>query len=86
MTEAFANNQELPKEYSEFGFLSYDCFPLSNGIMTRKETLEIRDYNWIKYHTNQAFLDLTLKRFGNEAVNNIRAMSSIPLSRRELLS
>lgn len=85
-TEAFANNQELPKEYSEFGFLSYDCFPLSNGIMTRKETLEIRDYNWIKYHTNQAFLDLTLKRFGNEAVNNIRAMSSIPLSRRELLS
>ena len=44
-TEAFANNQELPKEYSEFGFLSYDCFPLSNGIMTRKETLEIRDYS-----------------------------------------
>ena len=83
-TDAFANNQELPKEYSEFGFLSYDCFPLNNGIMTREEMLKIRDENWILYHRDERFLLETLKRFGKTAVDNIRNMTSVNIKRKLL--
>lgn len=79
--EAQLQGQELPSEYSQFGFLSYDCFPLSNGIMSREEMLQVRDENWLKYHTNDEFLSLTRKRFGQEAVDNISRMTGIPLKR-----
>jgi radical SAM superfamily enzyme YgiQ (UPF0313 family) len=80
--EAQLQGQELPREYSEFGFLSYDCFPLSNGIMSREEMLQVRDENWLKYHTNDEFLSLTRKRFGQTAVDNLNKMTSIPLKRK----
>jgi len=85
-TEAFANNQELPQKYSEFGFLSYDCFPLSNGIMTREEILKIRDENWVKYHTHDSFISLTLDRFGSVAVKNLKNMTSLSLDRKLIRS
>ena len=81
-TEAFTNNQELPKKYSEFGFLSYDCFPLTNGIMTREEILKIRDESWLKYHTDDSFISLTLDRFGSEAVKNLKNMASLNFDRK----
>tara|TARA_A100001201_G_C4081967_1_gene199256 strand:- start:124 stop:1620 length:1497 start_codon:yes stop_codon:yes gene_type:complete len=83
-TDALANNRVLPKQYSEFGFLSYDCLPLDNGIMSHEEILKIRDENWMLYHRDEQFLLETLKRFGKTAVDNIRDMTSVNIKRKLL--
>ena len=83
-TEAFANNAKLPRSYSEFGFLSYDCVPLSNGMLSESDMLRIRDQAWAKYHTNPRFLDMINRKFGEEAVANIKQMTTIPLKRKLL--
>ena len=83
-TEAFANNAKLPQSYSEFGFLSYDCVPLSNGMLSESDMLRIRDQAWAKYHTNPRFLDMIKNKFGEEAVTNIKHMTTIPLKRKLL--
>jgi radical SAM superfamily enzyme YgiQ (UPF0313 family) len=83
-TDAVINKKRLPENYSEFGFSSYDCIPLSNGIMTEEEILEIRDENWNKYYTNNSVLDMVKTRFGKNAKDNIIQMSQIKV-RRKLL-
>jgi radical SAM superfamily enzyme YgiQ (UPF0313 family) len=82
--DACESGKQIPTEYSQFGFLSYDCIPLSNNIMSASEILSVRDENWKKYHTNKKFLSETKKRFGKQAVNNINNMSKIELTRKIL--
>ena len=82
--EAKQRGEVLPTEYSQFGFLSRDCVPLSNGIMSGADILRIRDESWLKYHTDQRFLDSIRMKFGDTAVDNIKRMTAIPLKRRIL--
>ena len=83
-TEAVLNNQRIPENYSEFGFSSYDCVPLSNGIMSEEEMLNIRDKNWNMYYTNEKVLNMINNKFGSAAVDNIKRMTSIKLQRKLL--
>ena len=40
---------DIPKEYEEFAFLSYECKPLPTKTLTSAEVLRFRDYFWETY-------------------------------------
>jgi hypothetical protein len=82
--QAQKEGRELPQQYSEFGFLSYDHVPDSTEFLTSRQVLEFRDYFFNSYFTNPGVLDMMNKRFGGDAVQNIQKMTSIKL-RRKLL-
>jgi len=78
------NNWDLPKEYDEFAFLSYECKPLKTNHISAKEVLKFRDSAWHKYFQNERYLNLVEGKFGLEAKNNINEMSKIKLKRKLL--
>lgn len=82
--EARNRGEVLPEQYTQFGFLSYDCLPLSNGLLSSEEILRIRDDNWTSYHTSDRFLSSIEHKFGKSAIDNIKKMTAVPLKRKLL--
>lgn len=83
-TKAKIEGIELPKSYSEFGFLTYDSKPMSTKYVSSSEVLEFRDNAWQTYFTNPAYLNLVEKKFGSEEKDNVVKMSKIKLKRKLL--
>jgi radical SAM superfamily enzyme YgiQ (UPF0313 family) len=79
-----AAGKQLPEAYSEFGFLSYDHIPSSTNELSSREILSFRDYFFDAYFTNPRFLDMIKKKYGQVAVDNIKKMTSIKISRKLL--
>jgi len=75
---------DLPKEYSEFGFLSYDHIPSRTYNLESKEVVAFRDYAFHVLFENPRFLNMINNKFGPKAVDNIKKMTSIKLKRRIL--
>ena len=75
---------KLPETYSGYAQHSYDFWPLPTKYVTAEEVLAFRDFAWNKYHTNDKYLDLVKKKFGEQAYNNVVEMSQIKLKRRLL--
>lgn len=82
--QAKQNNWELPDKYEEFAFLSYESKPLNTNYISSKEVLKFRDEAWHKYFENKNYLELISKKFGHEAMKNIKEMSKIKLKRKLL--
>ena len=82
--KALKNGWDLPQEYSEYGFLSYECKPLPSKYITNKEILKFRDNAWHEINTDKRFLDMIEYKFGSEAKNNIIKLTKIKLNRRLL--
>jgi anaerobic magnesium-protoporphyrin IX monomethyl ester cyclase len=49
------NNWDIPKQFEEFAFLSYDCKPLRTKYLSGEEVLRFRDEAWHKYFTHKHF-------------------------------
>lgn len=77
-------NWDIPKKYSEFGFLSYDHKPSRTYTLESKEVLAFRDYAFRVLFENPRFISKISKKFGPKAVDNISRMNNIKL-KRELL-
>lgn len=75
---------DLPQNYSEFGFLSYDHKPSRTYNLDAKDVLAFRDYAFHVIFENPRFLNMIKNKFGDKAVNNIKQMTGIKLQ-RELL-
>ena len=75
---------DLPKEYSEFGFLSYDHIPSRTYNLESKEVVAFRDYAFHVLFENPRFLNMIHNKFGSKAVDNIKKMTSIKLQRKIL--
>jgi radical SAM superfamily enzyme YgiQ (UPF0313 family) len=75
---------DLPKEYSEFGFLSYDHIPSRTYNLESKEVVAFRDYAFHVLFENPRFLNMINNKFGPKAVDNIKKMTSIKLQRKIL--
>tara|TARA_B100001939_G_scaffold343615_1_gene356610 strand:- start:327 stop:1820 length:1494 start_codon:yes stop_codon:yes gene_type:complete len=73
---------ELPSDYSEFGFLSYDHTPSRTYDLESKEVVEFRDYAFRTLFENPRFINKIQNKFGNKAVDNIKRMNSIKLKRK----
>ena len=52
--------------------------------MSAKEVLSFRDNAWHKYFSNDNYLNLVMKKFGEDAKKNIVNLSKIHLKRKIL--
>ena len=75
---------DVPETYEAYSFHSYNALPLSNDNLTAAQILKFRDEAFLKYHTNEKFLNKVSKKFGNVALENIKKMTSIKLNRKIL--
>jgi radical SAM superfamily enzyme YgiQ (UPF0313 family) len=82
--KALNNNWALPDSYEGFAFLSYESQPLPTKYLTAAEVLQFRDNAWTKYFSNNDYLDLVEKKFGNDKRKNVEEMSQIKLKRKIL--
>lgn len=83
-TDAVRRGESLPTDYSEYGFLSYDCKPLPTQHLSNQEVLRFRDQAWHELHTAPRFLDMIETRFGGEAKQNILDQTKVRLKRKIL--
>ncbi len=81
-SDALKNNIPLPEKYEEFSFHSYSTKPLPTEHMEAHEILKLRDEKFIQYFTNTKFLEKIEKKFGINAVKNIKDMVKIKLKRQ----
>ena len=67
--------------YSQF---AYETFNLPTKTLTNKEVLKFRDEAFLKYFTDQSFIDSTAKKFGIKFKNEVDKMLSVQLKRKLL--
>ena len=82
--EARKNGIELPSNYSGYSQHSYDTLNLSTTKLSASQILKFRDEAWMKYHTNEKYLNLIKEKFGQNAVDNIKSTTKIKLKRKLL--
>ena len=82
--DAVQRGEALPTDYSEYGFLSYDCKPLPTQHLTNREVLRFRDQAWHELHTAPRFLDMIDARFGGQAKQNVLDQTKVRLRRKIL--
>ena len=82
--EGKKNGWDLPSTFEEFAFFSYECKPLPTKFCTSAEVLNFRDKAFIKYFSNNIYLDSIEKKFGIQNRNNILNMLKIKLKRKIL--
>jgi len=74
----------LPTTYSGYSQHSYDTLNLANDNLQAKEILRFRDDAWMKYHTNEKYLNFLERKFGTKARANVENTSKIKLKRKLL--
>ena len=82
--DSYDNNYELPKTYDQFGFHAKRTLPMYNPQLTRREILDFRDQAFIKYHSNENFLNMIESKFGKYARENILKSLEIQIVREDL--
>lgn len=75
---------ELPKNYIEYSFHSYESLPMSTTKLTSAEILQFRDKAFQVYHSNPNFLSRIESKFSRIGVESITNMLKIPLKRKIL--
>ena len=79
-----ADKNELPETWNGFSQYSYDAKPLPTKYLTSKEVLQFRDDAFGKYFSNEKYLDMVKRKFGNKVHNYIVNMNKIKLKRNLL--
>ena len=74
----------LPETYLGYSQHSYDILNLSNSALSSKQILEFRDKAWMRYHTDQKYLNLLETKFGESAKKNVEETTKIKLKRKLL--
>lgn len=82
--DALAKGYDLPKDYSEYSFHSYNTKPLPTDHLTPAQILKFRDEAWSQYHSHPAFLAKVEKKFGRSAREGIEKMTKVQLKRKIL--
>lgn len=72
---------ELPKSWVGYSQYSPECFPLRTNTLTNAEVLKFRDEAFTKYYTDEGYLSFMKSKFGQETVEEIKAMTDIKLKR-----
>jgi anaerobic magnesium-protoporphyrin IX monomethyl ester cyclase len=78
---ATENGYKLPDSYTGFSFHSVDTLPIPTDSLTPAEILKFRDEAFLRYHTNSSFLSRIENKYGSEAVDSIKEMTKIKLTR-----
>ena len=73
---------KVPEDYEEFSFHSYNTLPLPTEHLEPSQILKLRDEKFHEYFERKEFLDRVDKKFGSEAVKNIKEMTKVKLKRK----
>ncbi|ARJ67207.1 B12-binding domain-containing radical SAM protein [Magnetospirillum sp. ME-1] len=82
--DAVAQGLELPETWDDFSQHGYKCKPLANQHLTARQILEFRDRAFMTYFTHPPYLEMVREKFGQEVVDHIKSVISIPLKRQLL--
>ena len=74
----------LPLTWKGYAQHGYEAYPLSNKALLAKDILAFRDKAFHAYFSNEKYLNMIDKKFGNKVVKHIENFNSINL-RRKLL-
>ncbi|MDO8527708.1 MAG: radical SAM protein [Deltaproteobacteria bacterium] len=80
--EALDQGVDLPQEYTEFSFHSYNTKPLPTEHLQASEILKFRDQAWLDYHRYLPFLEKVEQKHGLAARKNIEEMTQVQLHRK----
>lgn len=80
--EALEKGLDLPKDYTEFSFHSYDTKPLPTEYLSPAKILRFRDEAWLAYHKYPPFLAKVESKYGTAARRNIEEMTKVQLKRK----
>jgi anaerobic magnesium-protoporphyrin IX monomethyl ester cyclase len=81
---ATENGYNLPDSYTGFSFHSVDSLPIPTDSLSPAEILKFRDEAFLRYHENSNFLKRIEEKYGSEAVDSIKEMTKIKLTRNIL--
>jgi anaerobic magnesium-protoporphyrin IX monomethyl ester cyclase len=81
---ATENGYNLPDSYTGFSFHSVDSLPIPTESLSPAEILKFRDEAFLRYHTNSNFLKRIKNKYGSQAVDSIKEMTKIKLTRNIL--
>jgi len=82
--KAVSQSARLPDGYLGYSFHSYETLPMQTEFLSPAEIIKFRDNAFHIYHSHKPFLEKVRGRFGSIAVENIKEMSQIRLTRRLL--
>jgi radical SAM superfamily enzyme YgiQ (UPF0313 family) len=74
----------LTETWNEFSQHSYEAKPLPTKFLTSKEVLQFRDDAFDKYFSNEKYLNMVKRKFGNKVHSYIVNMNKIKLKRNLL--
>lgn len=83
-TEAIKSGWTLPGSWRGYSQHNSDCRPLDTRHISGADVLKFRDEAFQIYFRNPRYLDMLGKKFGNEAVKHVKAMTTIRLPRKLL--
>ena len=81
---AIERQAELPETWKDYSQHGYNTIPLSNKHCSAAEILEFRDNAFNQYFSHRPYLDMVKNKFGQEVIDHISRMVSVPLSRKLL--
>jgi hypothetical protein len=83
-TLAIEEGWKLPDKWIGYSQHSYETFPLRTNALTSAKVLKFRDEAFFRYFTNESYLALVRRKFGEDVVHHIRDMTGIHLKRKLL--
>lgn len=83
-SDALKAGVELPTDYLDYSFHSYETVPFVHEPLTPAEALSFRDAAFRTYHQSTGFRNRLTERFGEEAVRVVDESLEVDLRRRLL--
>lgn len=78
------NKKDLPESWLGYSQHSYDTKPLPTKYLTSADVLKFRDDAFIKYYSNESYLNKIESKFGGKVKNHIEKMLNIKIDRKIL--
>ena len=79
--QAIQHGWKLPENWIGYSQHSYETLPLPTEHISAAEVLKFRDEAFVKYFTNERYLNLVKDKFGEEVSRHIEKMLEIKLDR-----
>ncbi len=81
---AMAEGWPLPPTWAGYAQLGVETFPLPTRYLSGDDVLRFRDAAFTTYFTSPRYLAMLERTFGAGAVDEVRAMTAVPLERTRL--
>lgn len=80
--QALAEGWKLPDNWNGYSQHSVDTLPLQTRYLSGSEVLRFRDWAFHRFFEDPRYLEMVQKKFGQQAVEEVRRMTSYRLQRR----